>query len=98
MTSTIEFELFTSSFCGACAATRAVLHRAIDLVPGGVVVEHSIEPDSGAAERRRIASTPTPTTIVTADGMEVFRAAGVPTVDQVLRAAARALTHPPGPA
>lgn len=87
---TVEFELFTSSFCGACAQTRAVLNRAIRHIPGGAVVsEHDIafEPDRAESAGIRV----TPTVIVRdADGTEVLRASGIPTIPQVLTAAVRA--------
>ena len=86
---TIEFELFSSSFCGACRQTRSVLDRAAQLVPTAVVREHDVAFDPDLAERARIDATPT--VIVRSGGIEVMRASGVPTIDQVLTAAARAL-------
>ena len=45
----VRLELFSTSFCGACRQTRAVLDRAAALVPGATVVEHDLafEPDLG---------------------------------------------------
>ena len=86
----VRLELFSTSFCGACRQTRAVLDRAASLVPGASVVEHdlALEPELGDAN----AITRSPTVIVrSADGREVLRASGVPTVPQVLVAAGRAL-------
>lgn len=90
-------ELFSTSFCGACRQTRAVLERAAALVPGTVVVEHdlALEPALGEA----LAITQSPTTIVrSASGEELLRAAGVPSVPQVLVAAERALRGEHAPA
>lgn len=86
----VRLELYSTSFCGACRQTRALLDRAAALVPGAVVVEHdlALEPELGDAN----VITQSPTTIVrSTSGVEVLRAAGVPTVPQVLAAAARAL-------
>ena len=83
-------DLYSSSFCGACTATRAVLDEAARLVPAATIVERNvaIEPDAAAAEDIRS----TPTVIVRRDdGAEVFRAEGVPTVDRVLGALALAV-------
>jgi thiol-disulfide isomerase/thioredoxin len=83
-------DLYSSSFCGACTATRAVLDEAARLVPAASVVERNIAsaPDAAAAERIRS----TPTVIVRRDdGTEVFRAEGVPTVGRVLAALALAV-------
>jgi hypothetical protein len=71
-------------------ATRAVLTEAQRLIPGASVVEKDVvrfETDAEAAGIRT-----TPTVIVTdAGGAEVFRAEGVPTLNQVLVAAAKAV-------
>jgi len=86
----VRFELFSSAFCGACHSTRAVLAQAAALVPGTVVEEHDVafEPDYSEAHDIQL----TPTVIVRAsDGRAVFRAQGVPTLDQALAAAALAL-------
>lgn len=87
----VRLELFSTSFCGACRQTRAVLDRAAALVSGTTVVEHdlALEPELGDAN----AITQSPTTIVrAADGRELLRAAGVPSVPQVLVAVEGALT------
>jgi len=86
----MRFELYTSSFCGACAQTRAILSRALPLVPGARMSEHSVESEPDRAEAARIVATPT-VILRSADGAEVLRATGVPTIDQVLSAAVRAL-------
>jgi len=70
--------------------TRAVLAEAVRLVPRLSVTERDVARNADLAEGDRIRSTPT--VIVTGvDGAEVFRAEGVPTLQQVLVAAARAL-------
>jgi thiol-disulfide isomerase/thioredoxin len=86
----IEFELYSSSFCGACRQTRSVLERVSRLVPNVVVNEHDVAHEPDLAERHDIQATPT--VIVRAgSGAEVMRASGVPQIDQVLVAVARAL-------
>jgi len=70
--------------------TRAVLAEAARLVPGISVTERDVARASTAAEEDRIQVTPT-VIVSTASGDEVFRAEGVPTLQQVLVAAAKAL-------
>ena len=82
--------LFTSAFCEPCMRTRAVLEQVSEILPAAVVLERDIVRDNIVAELEGIRSTPT--TIVQTDaGGEVFPAEGVPTVNQVLAALARAL-------
>jgi thiol-disulfide isomerase/thioredoxin len=81
---------FSSSFCAPCAATRAVLSDAAALVPGMTVIERDVVRFEGEAEKFGIRSTPT-VVIVNGDDVEVFRAEGIPSVNQVLVAAAKAL-------
>ncbi len=88
--SIVEFELYTSSFCAACAQTRSVLTRALSLIPGARMTEHAVESEPDLAESVRIVATPT-VIVRSAAGDEVLRATGVPTVDHVLRAAVQAL-------
>lgn len=83
-------DLYSSSFCAACAATRAVLEEAARLVPSAELVERNIATAPDAAETEGIRSTPT-VIIRDAGGAEVFRAEGVPRLPQVLAALARAL-------
>jgi len=71
-------------------ATRAVLVEAERLIPGASVVEKDVVRFEADAEAAGIRSTPT-VVISDALGAEVFRAEGVPTVNQVLVAAAKAL-------
>ncbi len=86
----MQLTLYSSSFCGACAATRSVLAQAQRLSPLVRVQERDVVRFEAEAEGARIRSTPT---VVVRDdrGDEVFRAEGVPTLAQVLAAAARAL-------
>ena len=86
----LEFELFTSSFCGACHITRANLERAQQFLPGAVIVEHDVAHEPELAAERDIDSTPT-VILRDANGAETMRAAGVPTVNHILTAAARVL-------
>ncbi|WP_431247316.1 thioredoxin family protein [Leifsonia xyli] len=82
--------LYTSAFCEPCMQTRAVLAEAARLAPRIAVTERDVARNLEQAERDRIRSTPT-VIVHAADGSEVFRAEGVPTLAQVLSAAARAL-------
>jgi len=70
--------------------TRAVLAEAAVLVPAARLAELDIVRD--AAEAQRASIRVTPTVVVTRDdGTEVFRAEGVPSVNQVLVALAKAV-------
>lgn len=71
-------------------ATRAVLAEAERLIPEATVVEKDVVRFEADAEAAGIRSTPT-VVITRADGGEVFRAEGVPTLNQVLVAAAKAV-------
>lgn len=81
---------FSSSFCDPCIQTRAVLAQVAALVPAARIAELDVARDTAEAERAGIRSTPT---IVVLDSShnEVFRAEGVPTVNQVLVALAKAV-------
>ncbi|CAN5371601.1 hypothetical protein BH10ACT7_BH10ACT7_22050 [soil metagenome] len=81
---------FSSSFCEPCMATRTVLGEVAQLVPAARIAELDIAQYPDEAERAGIRSTPT-VVVVGADGVEVFRAEGVPTVNQVLVALAKAV-------
>lgn len=86
----MELTLFSSSFCEPCIQTRAVLAEVKRLVPHATVRELDIARDTDEAEASGIRATPT--VIVKDDGgEEVFRAVGVPTLAQVLVAAAKAV-------
>ncbi len=86
----VLFELYSSSFCGACQQTRRVLDEVARLVPAARVVEHNVASEPDRAEKHGIDATPT---VIVHDprGDEVFRARGIPTIDQVLTVAARVL-------
>ena len=68
--------------------TRAVLKQVAELVPAAKIAELDVAIDTTEAEKAGIRSTPT-VIVVGSDGVEVFRAEGVPTVNQVLVAFAR---------
>lgn len=70
--------------------TRRVLGEVAGLVPAARIAELDVVRNAGEAERAGIRSTPT-VVVVTDDGTEVFRAEGVPTLNQVLVALARAV-------
>ncbi|GAA4266869.1 thioredoxin [Frondihabitans peucedani] len=83
----MRLELYTSAFCGACHAARAAVGDAERLVPGLEHVDVDVATDPDRAEARDIVSTPT--IVLTDDeGSELFRAAGAPTVPQLLHAIA----------
>lgn len=71
-------------------ATRTVLGEVATLVPSARIVELDVARDSDEAERAGIRVTPT-VVVVKGDGTEAFRAEGVPTVNQVLVALAKAV-------
>ena len=81
---------FSSAFCDPCRATRSVLDEAAVLVPAARLVELDVARHAAEAERAGIRSTPT-VVVLDGDDAEVFRAEGVPTVNQVLAALARAV-------
>ena len=81
---------FSSAFCDPCVQTRAVLEQVARLVPAAAIAELDAARDSAEAERAGIRSTPTVVVLDAADH-EVFRAEGVPTVNQVLVALAKAV-------
>ncbi len=70
--------------------TRAVLAETARLVPTATVTELDVARNAARAEADRIRVTPT-VIVSTAAGEEVFRAEGVPTLQQVLVAAAKAV-------
>jgi protein-disulfide isomerase len=70
--------------------TRHVLDDVARLVPAARIAELDVVRDSAEAERAGIRSTPT-VIVVDNAGTEVFRAEGVPTVNQVLVALAKAV-------
>jgi predicted DsbA family dithiol-disulfide isomerase len=86
----VRVTLFTSAFCDPCIRTRAVLDDVQRLVPAAQIEERDVARDNVEAELAGIRSTPT-VIVAGQDGEEAFRAQGVPTVNQVLAALARAL-------
>lgn len=70
--------------------TRGVLLQVAGLVPAAKIAELDVVRDSAEAERAGILTTPT-VIVAKDDGTEVFRAEGVPTVNQVLVALAKAV-------
>ena len=81
---------FSSSFCDPCIQTRAVLAQVASLVPAAKIAELDVARETAEAERAGIRSTPT-VVVLDAEQNEVFRAEGVPTVNQVLVALAKAV-------
>ncbi len=86
----MELTLFSSSFCEPCIQTRAVLAEAERLVPTARVRVLDVALNTDEAEASGIRLTPT-VVVKNDEGAEVFRAVGVPTLSQVLVAAAKAL-------
>jgi hypothetical protein len=86
----VNLLLFTSAFCEPCTQTRAVLAEVARLVPSASVTEMDVGRYSSEAEAESVRMTPT-VIIQDAAGAEVFRAVGVPTLQQVLVAAAKAV-------
>ena len=85
----VNVDFYTSTFCEPCMITRTVLAEAGRLVSAMHLVEHDIVHDEAEAERQRIRSTPT-VIVSDAEGTEVFRAEGIPSLNQVLVALAKA--------
>jgi thiol-disulfide isomerase/thioredoxin len=86
----VKLLFFSSSFCDPCIQTRSVLEQVERLVPAAVIAELDVATHNDEAAQAGIRSTPT---VVVLDGndAEVFRAEGVPTVNQVLVALAKAV-------
>ncbi len=80
---------FSSAFCAPCRATRRVLGDVAGLVEGVTHVEVDAEHHLEATRALGILRTPT-TVVLDARGIEVARATGAPTRDQVLSAVAQA--------
>lgn len=81
---------FSSSFCDPCIQTRSVLEQVSRLVPAAGIAEIDVAKHTDEAERAGIRATPTVVVLDSSDA-EVFRAEGVPTVNQVLVALAKAV-------
>jgi thiol-disulfide isomerase/thioredoxin len=86
----MQLVFFASSFCEPCIQTRAVLDQASKLVPALKIAELDVARDTAEAERAGIRSTPT-VVVLDGEGSEVFRAEGVPSLNQVLVALAKAV-------
>ncbi|WP_106208921.1 thioredoxin domain-containing protein [Glaciihabitans tibetensis] len=86
----MNLDLYTSAFCDPCIMTRAVIEDVRRLVPAAVVREMDVARDEQLARAAHIRSTPT-IIVRSDDGAEVFRAEGIPTVNQVLVALAKAV-------
>jgi len=86
----VNLDFYTSAFCDPCILTRAVLADVRKLVPILSVQELDVARDEEAARNAGIRSTPT-IIVRTDDGDEVFRAEGIPTVNQVLVALTKAM-------
>ena len=81
---------FSSNFCDPCMVTRRVLDEVSTLVPSARIADLDVVRDSDEAERAGIRVTPT-VVVLKDDGTEVFRAEGVPSLNQVLVALAKAV-------
>ncbi|WP_354501027.1 thioredoxin family protein [Mycetocola sp. 2940] len=86
----MQLVLYTSAFCAPCAQARSVLADAARLVPQATVIERDVARENVVAADDGIRMTPTVVVLDDA-GTEVFRAVGVPTLNQMLTAAAQAL-------
>lgn len=89
----MELVLVTSAFCGACTATRQNIAQALPFLPDAMFTEFDVARDAAEAEALDIRFTPT-MIVRDAQGDEVFRATGVPTVPQVLAAAVKGMPEP----
>jgi thiol-disulfide isomerase/thioredoxin len=76
---------FSSAFCAPCRATRRVLESVATTVPGVAHVEVDAEHHLDLVRRLGVTRTPT-TLVLDGRGVEVSRASGAPTRQQVLTA------------
>jgi thiol-disulfide isomerase/thioredoxin len=76
---------FSTAFCQPCRATRRVLGRVTEAVPGVTHLEVDAEANLGAVRALGIHSTPT-TLILDPSGRELRRATGTPRLEHVLAA------------
>lgn len=81
---------FSSAFCEPCIQTRAVLTEVAKVVPRVRIAELDIARDEAESQRAGIRMTPT-VVILDGENKEVFRAEGVPSINQVLVALAKAV-------
>ena len=75
---------FSSAFCAPCRATRQVLRTVAETTPGAAHVEVDAEQHLQLVRELGVIRTPT-TLVLDRTGVEVARATGVPSRDQVLR-------------
>lgn len=76
---------FSSAFCAPCRVTRRVLDDVASLTPGVAHIEVDAEQHLDVVRRLGVLRTPT-TIVLSGDGVEVTRAAGAPTKQQVFAA------------
>jgi thiol-disulfide isomerase/thioredoxin len=74
---------FSSAFCAPCRAARRTLADVAEIVPGVTHVEVDAESHLDVVRRLGILRTPT-TLVLDAEGMELARASGAPSRDQVI--------------
>jgi protein-disulfide isomerase len=86
----VRLDLYTSAFCDPCHRAREVVAEAQRLVPALEVTERDVAAHQVLAADLGITSTPT-TIIYAADGSELMRASGVPTLPRLLTALAQSL-------
>jgi thiol-disulfide isomerase/thioredoxin len=86
----VKLLFFSSSFCEPCMVTRAVLDQASKLVPALTIAELDAVRNEAEAERAGVRATPTVIVLDSTD-TEVFRAEGIPSLNQVLVALAKAV-------
>jgi thiol-disulfide isomerase/thioredoxin len=84
---------FSSAFCQPCRATRRILARVSESVPGVTHVDVDAEANLAAVRALGISSTPT-TLILDGLGRERQRATGTPRLEQVLAAVSATPTEP----
>ncbi len=76
---------FSSAFCAPCRAARRVLGEVAEATPGVAHIEVDAEHHLDVVRRLGILRTPT-TIVLSEHGVEVTRATGAPTKQQVLTA------------
>ena len=81
---------FSSAFCAPCRAARRTLGDVAAATPGVVHIEVDAEHHLDVVRRLGIMRTPT-TLVLSGQGIEVTRASGAPTREQVLAALAEPL-------
>jgi len=86
----VNLDLYTSAFCDPCIITRSVIADVQRVVPAVVVRELDVAREENLAREVGIRSTPT-IVVRNESGDEVFRAEGIPTINQVLVALAKAV-------